>query len=97
MASCKKAYVIWGLALLAIPLWAYYRLVYPLRNQYFYLLREQEKRTVELMDLRESIQEKEAYLRRFAHHFQFRQHVLRERLGYAEPDEIVYLFEDQTQ
>jgi hypothetical protein len=36
----------------------------------------------------------EGYLRRFAREEDFREHVVRERLGYADSGEIVYLFEE---
>lgn len=68
-----------------------------LRNQYHFLLSEEEQTSSSLMDLREEVQKNERYLQRFARHRAFRQHVLRERLGLAEPDELVFVFEDRSQ
>lgn len=82
----------------ALILFLNYRLfVSSLRNQYHYLLAEEEQTSSSLMDLQEEVQKKEGYLKRFARHRDFRQHVLRERLGFAEPDELVFVFEDRTQ
>jgi hypothetical protein len=36
----------------------------------------------------------EAYVQRFVNEEDFRQHVVRERLGYASTNELVYIFEE---
>lgn len=87
-------YTIWGL-LLIIPASGYWILVRPLRLHYRYICSEQDRLSMQLLDLREKVSANEAYLKRFARQSSFRQHVLKERLGYAEPDEWVYIFEEE--
>lgn len=84
-------------ALLLIPLWSYGILLQPLRAQHHYQCQQREQLTMDLLDLREQVRNSQAYLKRFARQPQFREHVLRERLGYAESDELVFIFEDKPQ
>jgi hypothetical protein len=43
---------------------------------------------------RARVDQAEGYLRRFVHEDEFRRRVLRERMGYAEDGEFVYIFEN---
>ncbi|MDR1438069.1 MAG: hypothetical protein LBI69_03365 [Puniceicoccales bacterium] len=82
------------MALVAASILAYCLLVCPMRLQYTQLSRQRAAAKSRCDDLRKVTQENHAYISCFSRQTNFRQHVLRERLGYAETDEVIYIFED---
>jgi hypothetical protein len=81
-----------GLGVLLLP--AYLMLIRPVQLHYWQMSRQQCAMAGKLEGLRQQNRENMAMLLGFARQGDFRQHILRQRLGYTEADETVYIFED---
>jgi hypothetical protein len=68
--------------------------VHPSRARYHHDLLSYVKLQNHGAHLREELSALEAYARRFALEDDFRQRIVKERLGYAASDEFVYIFEE---
>ena len=65
-----------------------------IKREYAVVQQRHAELSDELTHLREERLEKEAYLRRFLKDREFVERVVRERLGYVEPGEVLFRFED---
>jgi hypothetical protein len=74
---------------------AHWTLVHPVKLQYIQLEQQCGDAESRRNTLRRMVQENFAYLSCFSRQTNFRHHVLREKLGYAEADEVIYIFEDE--
>ncbi|MDR3316492.1 MAG: hypothetical protein LBS68_00205 [Puniceicoccales bacterium] len=83
----------WGV-FLSTPLLCFFLSTGSCRAKYHHYLRRQEVLLARRAELRDQLQKLEVYLGRFSRENSFRQRVIRERLGYADSDEFVYLFEE---
>jgi hypothetical protein len=81
-----------GLGILFLP--AYLMLIRPVQLHYWQMSRQQCAMDGKLKELQQQNRVNVALLSGFARQMDFRQHILRQRLGYAEADEMVYVFED---
>jgi cell division protein FtsB len=81
-------------AFLAIPFFFHVAFIQPVRAQYYGGQRRMETLEMERNSLRQRVREGEVYLQRFADDAGFREYVIRERLGYADEGEFVYVFEE---
>lgn len=66
------------------------------KREYETFAGEREEAREELARLREERERKEAYLRAFLNDSSFVERVVRERLGYVGPGEIVFRFEESA-
>ncbi|TVP81338.1 MAG: hypothetical protein EA353_01680 [Puniceicoccaceae bacterium] len=65
-------------------------------NRQFQNFKERENRIeARLIQARKEFAQKEAYLARFLEDPEFLERVVRERLGYARPDELLFRFSDE--
>jgi cell division protein FtsB len=82
------------MGLLALFLPAYLALIRPVQLHYWQMSRQRCAMDEKMQQLRKQNRANIAVLAGFARQMNFRQHILRQRLGYAEADEMVYIFED---
>ncbi|MDR0727757.1 MAG: hypothetical protein LBF26_02580 [Puniceicoccales bacterium] len=81
-----------GFGALFLP--AYLMLIRPVQLHYRQMSRQRYAMDEKLKQLEQQNRANRAILMSFARQRGFRQHILRQRLGYAEADEMVYIFED---
>ncbi|MDR0678758.1 MAG: hypothetical protein LBF24_00695 [Puniceicoccales bacterium] len=84
----------WVLAVLLSPLFSFFFLTGSHRARYRQDLGRQNMLLMKQIELKERAGELENYLGRFARDGDFRRRILRERLGYADSGEYVYIFEE---
>ncbi|MDR1456638.1 MAG: hypothetical protein LBI34_01085 [Puniceicoccales bacterium] len=96
MSRAIKAFAIPALGFWAMLLPAYLLLIRPVQLHYWQMSRQRCAVAEKLEKLRKQNRMDVALLTGFARQLDFRKHVLRQRLGYAEADEIVYIFEDSN-
>ncbi len=64
-------------------------------RQYNHLNQQQDRYQSQVTKLSKQISQREAYLQRIIQDPEFVDHVVRERLGYSKPGEIIFRFEDE--
>ncbi|MDR2677092.1 MAG: hypothetical protein LBB26_00800 [Puniceicoccales bacterium] len=94
MSRVTRVFVVPLVSFAALSLTAYCTLIRPVQLHYWQISRQQCAMDEKLKGLRQQNQANVAMLAGFARQGDFRQHILRQRLGYAEADEMVYIFED---
>jgi cell division protein FtsB len=94
MSRTARVFIVPLVALAALFLSAYLMLIRPVQLHYWQMSRQRYAMDEKLKWLQQQNRANAAMLAGFARQRDFRQHILRQRLGYAEADEMVYIFED---
>ncbi|MDR2341188.1 MAG: hypothetical protein LBD72_02575 [Puniceicoccales bacterium] len=94
MSHAPRAFIVPLVSFGVLLLLAYLMLIRPVQLHYWQMFRQQYAMDEKLKQLQEQNRQNTAILASFARQREFRQHILRQRLGYAEADEMVYIFED---
>jgi hypothetical protein len=93
-ARRTRHHALWATAILAAPLLCLFLSTAHQRAKYGHGLRRGEELLAQHEEWEGKLRDLQSYYARFIGEDEFRQRVVRERLGYAEGDETIYIFED---